>query len=278
VGGKKVAIAFQRSARGREILSAGPFYKLDTNQVRSARDFLKTVAGIEFSFNWFYVDSRDVAMFSSGRLPVRADGTDPALPRMGDGRYEWKGFLTPAQHAQGIGPRNGVILNWNNKPAAGVGAADDNWSYGSIQRVDLLADAVGSGKQTLASLTAAMNKAATQDLRAVRVLPTVEAVLRTGSAPSARAERMLGLLDAWRAAGASRLDRDLDGKVDDPGAAIMDAAWPRLARAGRTPVAGAWRADAAKERIQLAPGILPTSMRWANRPPFQQVISFGSHR
>src|SRR5206468_2680100 len=91
---------------------------------------------------------------------------------------------------------------------------------------------------TLTSLTSAMNKAATQDLRAVRVLPTIAAVLRTGSAPSARAERMLGLLEAWWAAGSSRLDRDLDGKVDDPSAAIMDAAWPRVARAVMTPVLG----------------------------------------
>ena len=31
-----------------------------------------------------------------------------------------------------------MILNWNNKPAADVGAADSNFSYGSVQRVNLL--------------------------------------------------------------------------------------------------------------------------------------------
>ena len=49
---------------------------------------------------------------------------------------------------------------------------------------------------------------------------------------------MLELLESWRAAGSSRLDRDLDDAIDDPGAAIMDAAWPRIADAVMSPVLG----------------------------------------
>jgi hypothetical protein len=104
-----------------------------------------------------------------------------------------------------------------------------------VHRVDLLTAAVGTGKHSLATQAGAMNMAATQDLRAVRVLPVIADVLRTGPAPTPRAERMLSLLQQWRTNGSSRLDRDLDGKVDDPGAAIMDAAWPRLATAVMTP-------------------------------------------
>ena len=44
------------------------------------------MSSVEFSFNWFYADDRDIAMFSSGRLPIRALGTDPALPTVGIGR------------------------------------------------------------------------------------------------------------------------------------------------------------------------------------------------
>src|SRR5439155_1490312 len=111
----------------------------DTQRVRSAKQFLTTMAGVEFAFSWFYADSKDIAMFSSGRLPVRAPGTDPSLPTDGTGAYDWRGFLTPAQHAQAIDPPSGVILNWNNKPAAGVGAAESNWGYGSVQRGQPLA-------------------------------------------------------------------------------------------------------------------------------------------
>jgi hypothetical protein len=36
----------------------------------------------------------------------------------------------------------------------------------------------------------------------------------------------------------------------------------------------AWRADATKERIRFAPGLIPDTMRWTNRPTFQQVLEF----
>ncbi len=42
---------------------------------------------------------------------------------------------------------------------------------------------------------------------------------------------MMSLLVAWRQQGGSRLDRNLDGEIDHPGAAIMDEAWPRIANA-----------------------------------------------
>jgi acyl-homoserine lactone acylase PvdQ len=363
VGGKKVAISMQRSTRGREILSARAFYELNTGQVRSASGFQRAMSRVEFSFNWFYADDRDIAHFSSGRLPLRAPGTDPALPTVGTGDYEWRGFLSFAGHAKSLNPPSGAILNWNDKPAANVGASDDNFSYGSVQRVELLRAAIARRqKHTLATVTAAMNLAATQDLRVTDVWPSIRAVLQTGPAPSARAEGAAALLDAWRTAGSSRVDRDLDGKVDDPGAAVMDAAWPGLADAVMTPVLGplvdrlaglngrsddpgpdgsafgggwygyvdkdlrtllgrpvqgaysrrycgagvlatcrdalwsaidaaaakletaqgpapsTWRADATKERIRFTSGVLQDTMRWTNRPTFQQLMSFSSHR
>jgi hypothetical protein len=39
-----------------------------------------------------------------------------------------------------------------------------------------------------------------------------------------------------------------------------------------------WHADATRERIAFAPGILRTTMRWSNRPTYQQVLSFDGHR
>ena len=239
MGGKRVAIAAQRSTRGREVLSVRAFYELNTARVTSASQFLRTMNAVEFSFNWHYADDRDIAFFSSGRLPRRAAGTDPALPTLGTGEYDWNGYLPFEAHARAINPPSGVILNWNNRPAAGVGASDSNFSYGSVHRVELLRRAIaGRRTHTLASVTAATNAAATQDLRVVEVWPAIRDVLRTGSAPSARAEAAAGLLDAWRTAGGSRIDRDLDGKIDDAGAAVMDAAWPRLTNAVLSPVLG----------------------------------------
>jgi acyl-homoserine lactone acylase PvdQ len=362
VGGRRVAISQQRSTRGREILSGIGFQELNTNRVHSAQTFLRALGKVEFGFNWFYADDRDIALFSSGRLPIRAPGTATGLPIPGTGDDEWRGFLPAAGHVQAIDPPGGLIVNWNNKPGSGFAAADDNWAYGSVQRVDLLSAAIAARRMhTVTSVVSAMNRAATQDLRAVDVLPAIAAVLGTGTAPNPHDQQLLDLLLAWREAGASRLDRNLDGTIDDPGAAIMDAAWPKLADAVMSPVLGplddrlaklmtrddaanssgssyfsgwygyvntdlrdlvgagplggfstrfcgdgslaacraslwaaldaagnqlataqgpdptAWRSDATGERIRFS-GFLSATMRWANRPTFQQVVSFANHR
>ena len=173
---------------------------------------------------------------------------------------------------------------------------------------------------------------------------------------------MVALIDQWRAQGSSRLDRDLDGKMD-AGAApvIMDTLYPLIADAVLAPVLGpqldqltslegrsnsagsgftggriqyvdkdlrqllgqkfkspfrtrfcgagdlaacraslwaavtqagaaleqaqgtpdpnAWVSDANAERIHFAPGLLPTTIRYTNRPSgIQQVITFTGHR
>jgi acyl-homoserine lactone acylase PvdQ len=238
VSGRRVALSLERSTRGREVLSAIPLYGIDTGAVMSAQTFIKTVGGLEAMFNLYYADDRDIAHYTAGRLPLRAAGTDPSLPTVGTGEYEWRGFVPAKGHPQSINPKPGAILDWNAKPAAGFGAADDNWSYGSVQRKDLLTAAVGTGKLDLPGLVAAMNKAATQDLRVMEVWPVIADVLTTAPAPSPRLQQALDTVNAWRAAGGSRLDRDLDGKIDHPGAAIMDAAWPLIARAVMRPVLG----------------------------------------
>ena len=128
VQGRRVALAQQRSTRGREVMSARGLYELDTGRVTSAKSFVKTASSVDAMFNFFYVDDRDVAYVTTGRLPIRAPGTDPSLPTIGTGEYDWRGFLTAKAHPQTINPASGAILDWNSKPAIGWGAADDNWS------------------------------------------------------------------------------------------------------------------------------------------------------
>jgi len=57
----------------------------------------------------------------------------------------------------------------------------------------------------------------------------ISELLKAAPSPSPRATRLLAILNEWRAAGSSRLDRDLDGRIDaGPGPAIWDAFYPRL--------------------------------------------------
>jgi acyl-homoserine lactone acylase PvdQ len=362
VNGVRVALASMRSTRGRELKAALDVYALSTGRMRSPQQFTHDISRFEMSFNGFYVDSKHIAYVSSGRLPVRALGVDPAFPTVGTGDFDWKGFLAPGAHPQAIDPASGAIVNWNNKPAPGFAAADDNFAYGPIFRSLLLSRPMQGGKKSVLDMVNVMNKAATQDLRAVEVWPTIVAALERTPAPSARDAQLRDLVTAWSRAGSSRLDRDLDGKVDDPGAAILDAAWAKMADGVLAPLLGpltdrlaasmerddapnpagssyidgwygyvlkdvsavlgnkvqgafanrycgggdatkcsqslwaaldaagnelaaaqgpdpaGWHADAARERIQFAPGFLPVTMRWANRPTYQQILSFNGHR
>ena len=59
--------------------------------------------------------------------------------------------------------------------------------------------------------------------------------------------------------------------------AALDAAAAELEAAqGADPAR--WRADATAERVRFAGGLLPRTMRFANRPTFQQVMTFTGHR
>ena len=354
VGGKRVALAQMRSTRGRELKAALDVYDLSTGRLKSAQQFTHDLSRFEMSFNGFYVDSKHIAYVSSGRLPIRAAGVDPGFPTVGTGAFDWTGFLAPAAHPQAIDPPSGQLVNWNNKPAPGFAAADDNFAYGSIHRSQLLARNLKPGKNTILDVVNTMNKSATQDLRAVTVWPQINTKLALTPAPSARDEQLRTLVNAWLQKGASRLDLNGDGKIDDPGAAILDAAWAKLADGVLAPVLGpltdqlaslmgrddvpnssgsayidgwygyvdkdlrgqfanhycgagdatacskglwaaldaagndlaaaqgadptAWRSDATAERIRFAPGILTTTMRWTNRPTYQQILSFDGHR
>jgi acyl-homoserine lactone acylase PvdQ len=243
VDGRRVAVSRKRSSYLLDGVDQLIFRQLTRGRVRNARAFLRIAATSPQTFNTFYADSRQVANITTGRLPLRAEGVDPGLPTDGRGDFEWRGFLPGRRNPQAI-QNSGVMNNWNNKPARGFPAADDQWSYGSIGRVELLNDNTAKRrKHTLASLTGAMNAAATQDVRVMEFVPVLARLLRGGTAPSARATRMLELLEEWRAQGGSRLDRDLDGKIDHAGAAILDTAWPRLADAAMTPVLGKPLAD-----------------------------------
>jgi acyl-homoserine lactone acylase PvdQ len=232
-GGRTVALSRKRASFGQDILWQLPFRDMTLGRVHDTMSFFKSVARTPFTFNIGYADDRDIAMYSAGKLPIRDPRVDPRLPTKGTGQYEWRGFLPASAHPQQVNPAGGLLVNWNNRPARGWGAADDNWSYGSTQRVRMLeAGLAKRDKHDLASVTSAMNAAATQDLRNVTLVPTLVTLLKAAPAPSARSQHMLDLLQRWVANGSSRLDRDLNGTMD-AGAppAIMDALYQPLYRA-----------------------------------------------
>jgi acyl-homoserine lactone acylase PvdQ len=241
-GGKRVAISFKRSSYGKDILWELMFKRLTTGQVSGLKTFYSAAATSPFTFNVAYADDKNIATYSAGLLPIRDKRVDPRLPTKGTGKYEWKGFLSANGHPHEANPPSGKLVNWNNKPAPGFGSSDSEWSYGSIHRVQMLNAGIDA-KQThdLASVTSAMNRAATTDLRDFgTVLDGITAVLDSpGPAPSARALQMEQYLKDWRIQGSNRLDKDLDGSIDaGPAPAIMGVLYPKVADAVLGPVLG----------------------------------------
>ncbi len=367
VDGERIAISQKRSSYGKDTLDQLFFQRLSNGKVRNARTFMRAAAQTPQTFNSFYIDDTDNALFTSGRLPKRPKGTDPGLLTNGNGDWEWRGFIKDKHHPQGVNPKDGTMTNWNNTVARGFGAADNQWGRsGSAARVDMLDKNLrrlrdDNGNWDLPAVTSAMNAGATQDVRAVDTVPLMAKLLKGTDAPDPQTEEMFKLLRKWSAQGGSRLDLDLNGEIDDPGAAIMDTAWPLIADAAMGPVVGdqlnelnslfsrfdlppggqysgwyqyfdrdvrellglkvrspfenaycglgklkrcqveiwtalataaplleadqgspdpkTWHSDAVRERISFAPGLLTTTMRYANRPSgIQQVISFDGHR
>jgi acyl-homoserine lactone acylase PvdQ len=252
VHGHKVAIASKRSSSGKDVLDLLYNRRLSDGQVHSPQSFIKAAELTPQTFNSFYVDDKHVAEYTTGLLPLRPKGIDPSLPTIGTGKWEWHGTLPAKDHPQGIDPLHtpvkGTMTNWNNVSAHGFGAADDAWgANGSAARVQLLnynlARLRHTGKWSLATVASAMNASATQDVRAILTVPLLQRLLRGTHAPSHQAAKMLALLVAWRRNGGNLLDHNNDGKIDNPGAAIMNAAWPGIADAALRPVLGPQEAE-----------------------------------
>jgi acyl-homoserine lactone acylase PvdQ len=251
VKGRPVAIAEARSTYFHELESALAFKRLNFNEIDGARSFQRTMRDINFAFNWFYADDRDIAWVNSGWYPKRAKGTHPDFPAWGTGRWDWQGFdaadytskrIPARQHPNSLNPRQGYLVNWNNKQAPGWRAADDYWNYGSVQRVTRLEDRMRSGirgkrKLDLAGLTRVMELGATTDLRGWEIYPWLRRV--TGKGNSARTREAIALLDRWVRKGSHRRDLDDDNVLEHGAAiAVMDDWWPRIARGVFEPVLG----------------------------------------
>ncbi|TFV65031.1 UNVERIFIED_ORG: penicillin acylase family protein [Bacillus sp. AZ43] len=234
VDGEPVGVVLQRSTYHRELDSVVGFERLgNPEHTRDAESFQEAAAAIDYTFNWFYADDRDIAYYSSGLLPVRAEGTDPHLPRWAGEEYDWQGWMDADDHPQQVDPPSGYLVSWNNKPAPEWAAADDGWGWGPVQRSLALSDRmdalVGDGGVTTADLVAAVQDAATVDLRAVETLP---ALLGTIGDDPALAEAT-ALLRDWQERGAHRIDADRDGSYDDQAAiALFDAWWESTADDG----------------------------------------------
>jgi acyl-homoserine lactone acylase PvdQ len=244
VGGKPYALARKRSTFGRDGLNLATLKDMTEGKASTPEKFWRAANQFEFTFNWGYASRTATSYFTSGRLPERARGLDRRLPTLGTGKYEWRGFLSEREHPHDVGGPGGLLLNWNNQSAPGFMHGDDE-PYGSSHRVEVFDK--WPRRVRLTDVVGIMNRAATEDVRSP-VWPVVSRVLRSGPAPNARAQQVVNILDDWVRRDAPRLDADNNGLYDEPGPAIMDAAWVPIVEAVLRPVFGDLLADVRQVR------------------------------
>jgi acyl-homoserine lactone acylase PvdQ len=240
-GKQPVALTRATAVYHHGVRSIVAFELLAENKVHSPRQFISAMRHFTGNENWFYVSRKHIAWFASGWFQRHARHTDLQLPAWGTGRFDWKGFRPstysyrrqpPSFNSFSIDPGRGYLASWNNKGARGMAASPGTWSWGQVQRVELLADptrhAIRNGhKLTLADVVGISGNASTQDLRALKVLPAMLKVLGT---PHGHRERLLvGDLRRWLHSGVHR--RATHGRsYDDHSAAVMtfDEWWTRM--------------------------------------------------
>ena len=243
-GGKPVAIVNQRSTYNHDVDSVIGFLGFGEPAVtHDVTSWMQAAAQIQYTFNWFYVDDRDTGYFVSGKDPIRPSTVDPSLPTWGTGIAEWQGFLADGAHVHEVNPAQGFFVSWNNKPAPGFSAADDQFGYGQVYRSILLVDqlqaafAANRAGVVRAQVVQAMETAASQDLDGVAVLPLLLQYVQGRTEP-AGVSAMLAMLQSWIATGAHRRKANAGAAQyrDAAAVAISDELVPNLIRALYDPI------------------------------------------
>jgi acyl-homoserine lactone acylase PvdQ len=256
VHGKPVVYTKLRDTYFHEVDSALGFSLFNNpDAINGPQDFQRAAHLINYTFNWFYIDNKNIAYFNSGWNPVRAKRTDPNFPV--DSRFVWKGFdpdrppnatayplaLTPFKsHPQVI--NQNFLSSWNNKQAKRYHAADEQWSYGDVYRSITLDERIkalikGKRKATLPQLVDAMKGASTVDLRGHTVLPYALKIMTSKRIPDPQLRSAVDSLGAWTKDGNHRLDQNHDGHYEHSDAIrIMDAWWTGLLQAEFEPTLG----------------------------------------
>ncbi|WP_431773491.1 penicillin acylase family protein [Streptomyces cucumeris] len=263
VGGKPVAFTSLRATYRHEADSIIGFQMLnDPGHVKDVKSFQTATQNINYTFNWFYADSRQTGYYNSGLNPSRAADIDSSLPVKAEPAYEWRDFdpsdntaayTPPSEHPQSVD--QDYYISWNNKLAEDYAAS--GFGNGSVHRGNLLDDRVRAlikkGGVTRAALTRAMAEAAVTDLRGEDVLPELLKVLRSQPIDDPKAVTAVQQLESWQGAGAQRKETSPGSHTyGHPDAVrIMDAWWPLLVESEFKPGLGDELYEALKGNVPI---------------------------
>lgn len=224
--GQDLAWAQKSTTRGKEL--AGAWMWLGLARQTGLEGFMGQLAAFPFTFNFHYAGPEGIAYVHTGDVPLRDPGLDPRFPALAGSAHAWRG------EAVGLGlqtsivnPSTGYVANWNNAPAKGWRTGDGLQNWGSVHRVQLLDHFV---QQRLAQdrpvawqdIADILEAAATHDPFARHSAPLMAKAARDSG--DAALLPLAEALEAWGAADHPWRDADGDGRYDDAGHGVWDAA------------------------------------------------------
>lgn len=206
------------------------------------------------SFNLFYATRSEIGYLYSGQVPVRPANLDPRLPMPANKETVDLPLIPADQMPRVRNPRNGLIANWNNKPAAWWPNSDTP-VWGRIFRNEVLLDQLTKPKLTvadveLAAWTIARRSDSWKAMR--RYVPDP-----AGSDPQIRPyAEALHAWDGWRLSGQS-------------GPALYDAWLDALRAELVAPITGAFLNDSTFRTV-AQPSFLLNALEGRTKTPFLQ--------
>lgn len=233
--GHPVAIVQVRSDYGKVLDNVVGFLAMDSYRVTTdVEAWMKDVADLNLTFNWFYVGPHDAGYYQSGADPTRPPGVDPNFPEVDGPDAAFTGLLSFAAHPHQVNPPQGFFVSWNNKPAPGFSASDSEFGWGPVYRSQMLVHnlkaelAAHHGRVDRGEVVAAMATTATEDLTGLTAWPALQAA--DPHPANAHDTELLHILATWVKSGAHRIQA-VPGQgqyLDASAIAISDQLFPEL--------------------------------------------------
>lgn len=221
-----LAWAQRTTTRGKEL--AGAWMWLGLARQTDLEGFMGQLAAFPFTFNFHYAGPEGIAFIHTGNVPLRDPSLDPRFPALAGSAHAWRGeAIGLGLQTHILNPSTGYVANWNNAPAKGWRTGDVLQNWGSVHRVQLLdhfvTQRLAQGDPlTWQDVADILEDAATHDPFARHTAPLLAKAARDSG--DADLLRLAEALEAWGAADYAWRDADGDGRYDDAGHAIWDAA------------------------------------------------------
>ncbi len=206
---------------------------LALNRARNVAEAGRAAAQISSPIqNMLVADTHDIALFVTGRVPIRRGGTPGFASRGDDGSADWVGWASGEQLPHMISPASGRLINANERvagPEFPVPLGRDWFGDTRARRIRAMLDA--HPKATIADFTAM--QVDDLDLTAQSILPRLIAIEPLLAEWDGRADRDASqplIFNAWMIAFKSQL---LAALAAGDGAAA--APWPDLITAALSP-------------------------------------------